>query len=681
MASIIAGYQYDIFISYRQKDNKYDGWVTEFVNNLNRELEATFKEEISLYFDINPHDGILETHDVEASLNDKLKCIILIPVISRTYCDPKSYAWEYEFCAFNIFSKGDNFGRDIKLPNGNVACRILPVKIHEIDNEDKELIEKQLGSPLRAIEFIYKEAGVNRPLKPGDRKDENINRTDYRNQINKTANAIKEIIDGMQKPNHPGKAGIKEKHDETGYPKSKNYNSIAVLPFANMSNDREQEYFSDGITEEIINVLVKIPDLKVAGRTSSFSFKGKNEDIRTIGEKLGVNTVLEGSVRSSGNRIRITAQLIDVQNGFHMWSEKYDRELKDIFDVQDEISLAIANELKVRIFEQNGNPVTKAGTQNVEAYRYYLKGKYFWHNNRSKEGIEEAIRNFRLATEYDPEYALAYTGMANAYVVLGNWGFLEPVVAVDIIKDFVNKSKALDPTLAENHIPLLFNYSFFEFKWSESEAEATEALSINPRIPEAHHFYAISLMCFCKTELAIRHNTIARELDPYSIIFNFAYGLILYLSHRYDEAIRQFSKTLVLDNTFTAAHQWSSMAYIKKELYAEAVNELRKMMSKDPEKKFYSDNLNSIFQNSGITGVLSWLTGDGINIFPGIYNYPYQLAVFHSLLKNKDDAFRLIDKAIDNHVSFIAWLKTDPGFENLHDDQRFTDALHRINLS
>jgi tetratricopeptide (TPR) repeat protein len=200
MPSIVPGYEYDIFISYRQKDNKYDGWVTEFVDHLKRELEATFKEDISVYFDINSHDGLLETHDVTASLKDKLKCLIFIPVISQTYCDPKSYAWQNELCVFNKSSKEDPFGREIRLANKNIASRILPVKIHNLDIEDKLLVEKELGGILRAVDFIYTEAGINRPLKPNDNKNDNQYKTDYRNQLNKLANAIKEIIGSIKNP-------------------------------------------------------------------------------------------------------------------------------------------------------------------------------------------------------------------------------------------------------------------------------------------------------------------------------------------------------------------------------------------------------------------------------------------------------------------------------------------------
>ncbi len=199
MASLIEGYNYDVFISYRQKDNKYDSWVTDFVDNLTKELEATFKEEISVYFDINPHDGLLETHDVDASLSEKLKCLIFIPIVSRTYCDPKSFAWEHEFRAFVEQASKDKFGIKTKLPNGNVASRVLPVKIHDLDNSDIQLLESVLGGMVRGIEFIFKSAGVNRPLTPSDYPEKNLYQTFYRDQINKVANAIKENISGIER--------------------------------------------------------------------------------------------------------------------------------------------------------------------------------------------------------------------------------------------------------------------------------------------------------------------------------------------------------------------------------------------------------------------------------------------------------------------------------------------------
>ena len=415
MSSIVSGFEYDIFISYRHNDNR-SGWVTDFVNALKEELAATIKEPLSIYFDKNPHDGLLETHSVDKSLEGKLKCLIFIPIISQTYCDPKSFAWQHEFCAFNRMCNEDaplssgegpgvrSFGRNIKLSNGNVASRILPIKIHELDADDKAIIESETEGALRAIEFIYKEAGVNRPLKSADSKNENQSKTDYRNQVNKVANAIKEIVTSLKnsgsqpdstitnhqpvtKPNKKPLIAILTSIflvSITGYflypklvqqtsPTITLDKSIAVLPFVNMSNDPEQEYFSDGLTEELLNLLAKMKELRVIGRTSSFSFKGKNEDLRTIGEKLGVSYILEGSVRRSENNLRITAQLINTLDGSHLWSETYNRQLSEVFAVQDEIASNVVEQLKIKIGVANANAPRN---KNIESYKLLLESRF-----------------------------------------------------------------------------------------------------------------------------------------------------------------------------------------------------------------------------------------------------------------------------------------------------------------
>jgi hypothetical protein len=312
MPSLIPGYEYDIFISYRQKDNKYDGWVTEFVENLQKELEATFKEEINVYFDINPHDGLLETYDVDESLKDKLKCLIFIPIISRTYIDPKSFAWEHEFKAFIKQASNDQYGLKVKLPNGNVSSRVLPVQIHDLKADDKALIEKVLRGFLRSIEFVYTEPGVNRPLTDRDSQDKNINKTNYRNQINKVANAIDEIIAALKtgqfklgdnktiKFSEEVKTNVrkvvKQKPAELphkkimsgialvvilviaaiiAYPKifkrdtleklrsSGERISVAVMPFQNMTNDTIWNVWQVGIQNELITSLTNSEELKV----------------------------------------------------------------------------------------------------------------------------------------------------------------------------------------------------------------------------------------------------------------------------------------------------------------------------------------------------------------------------------------------------------------------------------
>ena len=464
MSSIIEGYNYDIFISYRQKDNKHDGWVTKFVDNLKGELEATFKEDVSLYFDENPHDRLQETHNVDKSLESKLKCLIFIPIISQTYCDPNSYAWQYEFLAFIKMSENDRFGKDVKLRSGNVASRILPIRIHDLEPEDVKLFEKETGSVLRALDFVFKTStGVSRSLKVNeDHPNDNLNKTFYSDQINKIALAIKEIILGMKiEPaesveekslSKERKVEIKKEGDRKKLitatlfrQKTKKRlialvlvflcvvgafaifkiigssnqtqklanleKSVAVLPFSDFSAGHDQEYFANGMMEEILNQLTKIKDLEVISRTSSMIYKNSKLSLKSIAHELGVSKIVEGSVQKADGRVRITVQLIDGTTEKHLWSESFDRDISDIFSVQTEISMNIARELKAILTPQEEDLIRQIPTKNLLAYDYYLKGSQYGSEVR----FDLAIRMFDKAIEQDPEFALAYLVRAHYY--------------------------------------------------------------------------------------------------------------------------------------------------------------------------------------------------------------------------------------------------------------------------
>jgi TolB-like protein len=493
MGSVIDGFAYDIFISYRQKDNKYDGWVTTFVDNLKRELEATFKEDISIYFDENPHDGLLDTHNVDKSLEGKLKCLVFIPVISQTYCDPKSFAWQHEFCVFNKLAQEDQFGRDIKLTGGNVASRILPVKINDLDPEDKTLLENELGGVLRCVEFIYKSAGVNRPLRANeDHPHDNLNKTYYRDQINKVANAVKEIIKGLKYPGEKAQiestrvvekeigkrriplikvavpmviltviliAGLLilppviKKLSERSSAIGK---SIAVLPFVNLSNDPEQEYFSDGMVDAILDRLFKVGDLNVTSRTSSMSYKNTKLTFKEIAHELGVSAILEGSVQKIGNNVRIIVQLIDTKTNTHLWSETYDRDLSDIFSIQSEIAQNVAQKMKAVIKPQIKNLIEKSPTSNIEAYEAYLQGVYYWRK-LTQNDLGTAMKYFELAKEKDPEYALAYAGIGFVWLGLVQGGFALPTEARPKVNAALATALKIDSTLDQIHYMIIKN--------------------------------------------------------------------------------------------------------------------------------------------------------------------------------------------------------------------------------
>ncbi len=533
MASLIPGYNYDIFISYRQNDNKYDGWVTEFVDNLNKELEANIKDKISVYFDINPLDGLLETDSVDKSLEDKLKCLIFIPIISRTYCDSKSFAWEHEFCAFNKLAKEDKFGRDIKLSSGNVAGRILPVKIHDLDPEDKTLLENELGGVLRGVEFIYKESGVNRPLRSSeDHPDNNLNKTFYRNQINKVANAVKEIISALKKQSQHSEEGPKQdfeaksepqKNQRTkiiagiiillaltvlGYffipklykPSEQIEKSIAVLPFANLSNDPEQEYFSDGMVDAILDNLFKIGDLKVSSRTSSMSYKNAKLSKKEIAQELNVSTILSGSVQKIGNNVRITVQLIDTETDTYLWSDTYDREWKDIFEIQSDIAQKIAEELKTALTPEEIKKIEKRPTENLEAYNYYLEGIYYYWKAVASGDNKTSIELYEKAIGLDPEFALAYTGIAKClldqYWLYNNHN--ENVILES--KKAIDKAFEIDPDLPDAHLALGIYYYYGYLKYSEALEQFELILKDQPNNSEIIMWISCRLSTYGKPE-------------------------------------------------------------------------------------------------------------------------------------------------------------------------------------
>ena len=520
MASLIPGYEYDIFISYRQKDNKHDGWVTEFVDNLKGELESTFKEEISVYFDINPHDGLLETHDVDASLKDKLKCLVFIPIISRTYCDPKSFAWEHEFKAFVELSSQDQFGLKIKLPNGNVTSRVLPVRINDLDISDTKLCESILGGVFRGIDFIYKEPGVNKPLTGDDDEKKNLNNTRYRIQINKVANAIKEIISAIgqyipQKEEISKEVSkpisVPRKNNKTkfifgtviglalillGYfflsthskPKEQIEKSIAVLPFRNDSPSDSTTYFLNGVMEEILNNLQKISDFsRVLSRNSVEQFRNNTtKSTPEIAKALGVNYIVEGSGQKYGNKFVLRVQLIIGNNEKHLWGKSYDREIRetsDIVSIQSEIAELIAAELKTIVTPEEKQLIEKIPTASLTALEFYQKGeeerKKYKNNLSTREALDRAAELYKKALELDPEFAQAIVGIAQIYFVKHESGgtflsknFLDSVLILS------NKALSIDNQLSDAYT---LRGEYYQYKAQHGQAieEFNNALRYN----------------------------------------------------------------------------------------------------------------------------------------------------------------------------------------------------------
>jgi len=337
--------------------------------------------------------------------------------------------------------------------------------------------------------------------------------------------------------------------------------SIAVLPFRDMSSDKDQDYFCEGIAEELINALVKLEGLRVAARTSAFKFKDSDSDIRQIGAELEVQTVLEGSVRKSGNRLRITTQLINVEDGFHLWSEKYDRELEDIFAIQDDISLAIIDKLKVRLLGREKKSLVRRHTADQEAHNLYLKGLYFW-NRRLEGGMKAAMEHFRLAIEKDPGYALAYVGIADTYNITGLFGYLPPDETFPKAREAARKALEIDESLGEAHASLAFTNTWFDWDWAAAEREFKRAIELNPKYASAHEWYALFLVSLGRFDEAIVETERSRELDPLSLMINSVVGVIYYFARRYKESIAGHQKALELEPSFLLASTYLVLTYV-----------------------------------------------------------------------------------------------------------------------
>jgi TolB-like protein len=711
MTSIIEGFNYDIFISYRQKDNKFDGWVTRFVGDLKKELEATFKEDISIYFDENPHDGLLETHIVDSSLKEKLKCLIFIPIISQTYCDPKSFAWQNELMAFNKMAKEDAYGRDITLANGNVSSRILSVKIHELDATDQKIFEDETGGVLRAIEFIYSEPGVNRPLNPDDDARENLNRTKYRNQINKVANAVKDIIESIKKGNKQGEDILK--NVKKGKPLPSRFlnkriiiasiitlalilfgiffiprllkslkpieKSIAVLPFRNDSRDDSTQYFMDGVMEELLTNLQKIKELRVLGRTSVEQYRSQNKTIPQIAQELGINYIIEGSGQKSGNSFRMRVQLIRANKESHIWANTFEQEnlnLKDYFKIQANFAEAIAKELNAVITPGEKQLMKTIPTERLEAYDAYLKGHFYYQKITSND-MDIAMQYFELAKKLDPDFALAYVGIGTVWLGRQVIGVAVPEEAGPKVMTAFMRALELDSTLAEVHYTLAIMNTYGMWDWKSAESEFKRAIAINPNYADARAMYSHLLNFLGRPKEAMEQMELALKLDPHNPTHLVTYCQDLLFVHKYDDAVsvsrELFDKNptmfVALDPLFQALHLTGR--------YEEAFEVMKNYYS-NMYKDF--DHVFDQYDKLGYAGTLS-LEGDTLLSQSKTKNIlPIDIAYLYIFSGNKERALDCLEQSYELRDPNILYI-TRPTYKSLREEPRFQDLLRKLNLT
>ncbi len=458
--------------------------------------------------------------------------------------------------------------------------------------------------------------------------------------------------------------------------------SIVVLPFANMSPDPDNEYFSDGLTEELINALGQLEGLHVASRTSAFQFKGQHVDIRRIGRELGVDAVLEGSVRRSGQRLRITAQLVDVANGYHLWSERYDRALEDVFAIQEEIAQTIVEKLKVKLIAEHPARIVEPPTKNLEAYSLYLKGRFFW-NKRNDENFIKATESFEHAVEHDAEYALAYSGLADAYALLGiaEYALRRPHDALPKAREAARKALALNENLAESWTTLAHIAAFYDWDWDEAERLFRRAIELNPQYAMAHHWCAAYHAAMARHDEALRAEKRARELEPLSLIINKNVGAVLYYSRRHEDAIEVLLKTLHLEPTFVRTRFYLGLAYQEVGMVDEAIMELRECVRLSEGNSVCQALLGHALARGGQVTEARQVLQQLQAVAQSRYIPPLNHAFVHLGLGEVDEAFAFLEQAYDERSSWLVSLNVEPLFDPIREDPRFTGLVARVGLA
>ena len=677
MSSIIEGYNNDIFISYRQKDNKHDGWVTEFVNNLKGELGSTFKEEINVYFDINPHDGLLETHDVDESLKEKLKCLIFIPIISRTYCDSKSFAWEHEFKAFVDLASIDQFGLKVRLPNGNVASRVLPVRIHDLDFRDNQECESVLGGVIRGVEFIYKESGVNRPLTIKDNEEKNLNHISYRNQINKVALAVKEIVSGLKGESLEDAGEPKELVSTIGKPPIQE-KSIIVLPFENISSDPEQEYFSDGLTEEIITDLSHISDLLVISRSSSMTFKGAKVTIKEITDKVHVRYVLEGSVRKAGNNLRIIAQLIDGMTDTHLWAEKYEETLDNIFYVQQKISSLIANSLQIKLTTEEKVKLKDHSAVDLLATECWFRAKQEIHKYTS-ESFSRANNILENGLKENGDNELLLWGLG--YL---NWFYVNMGIYLD--DAYLRKAEHYVERIFELNKESFYGYQLqglIAYKRGDTKKSiyyTQKALDIEPNNPEALDHLIWMYGDIGKTHKSYDLIEKLLSIDPLTSHNQWAKGWTLLVEGKFEESLPSFRYAHELDPEniawkFLYAHALLMAKQNEKAL--EIISPLEENQTDDVFIHFLIFIKNAFLKDR--TKTLESLKEEFVKLAEWDEIISLMLAQSFALIGEKEKALYWLENSVNRgFINYPFFEDHDFTLNNLHDEERFKKLLERV---
>ncbi|MGH7516215.1 MAG: protein kinase domain-containing protein [Gemmatimonadales bacterium] len=453
--------------------------------------------------------------------------------------------------------------------------------------------------------------------------------------------------------------------------------SIAVLPFANLSPDPENEYFADGMTDELINALAKVPGLRVVSRTSAFAFKGRQQDVRSIGSQLNVECVLEGSVRRAGRRLRTAVQLVNVADGYQLWSETFDREMEDVFAIQDEISRGIVSALKLRLLGASSGSLVKSATDDFEAYTLYLKGRLLW-NRRSDDALRHGLAYFEQALERDPNYPLAHIGLADSYVLLGFYTALPPAEAFPRAKVAAETALRLDPTLGEAYPTLAYVKMYYEWDWAGAQRNFRQAIERNPGYATAHQWYGNCLAILGRFDESLASFQRAVDLDPLSPIKTAALGWGYYFARHYPEAIAQQRRALEIDADLAVTHLWYGLSLEQTGAAGEAVERFSdavRLLGRDPVGlSFLAHGLALAGRRAEAQEVVDEL----LAMAERRYVSAYDIAVAFTGLGAHDDAIAWLEKGYAERTHWMALLKVDPRLDPLRSDPRLESMLGRM---
>lgn len=456
--------------------------------------------------------------------------------------------------------------------------------------------------------------------------------------------------------------------------------TVAVLPFVDMSPNRDHEYFADGITEELINALSRVEELHVVARTSAFTFKGRNADVREIGAKLGARTVLEGSIRQSGDRLRIAVKLVNAQNGYHLWSETYDRKVDDVFAVQEEISRAVVRTLHPTLLRSSPEPLVPTSTGNAAAYQLYMQGRYFW-NQRTEEGLRKAIDRFEQAIRLDPGYALAYSGLSDAHNALTDNGYVPAEPALTKAEVAVRTALKLDSGLAEAYTSL-GHLKLHRWDWVGAEQDFRRSIELNPGYAVAYQYYAYLLTFQGRFDEALPLIHRAQHFDPLSPAIQSNLGQILFLTRRYPEAAEQLRFALQMDSTRqdTRSHLASALTELGR--YDEAVAELQRVIAMSGGwHRSAVAALGYTYARAGRRAEAKRVRNEiERGRLAGRILSPYYYAGLLGALGRRDEAFAMLDEAYATQPSGLVAVAVSPSMDPLRSDPRFAALLRRLGL-